>query len=67
LPSGHPEGFIEAFATLYRDFADAIQGADGRTGLLPGIDDGLRSARFIDCAIRSHETRAWLPIAGETR
>jgi predicted dehydrogenase len=67
LPSGHPEGFIEAFATLYRDFADMIQGADGLHGLLPGIDDGLRSARFIDCAIRSNETRAWVPVAGEAR
>jgi predicted dehydrogenase len=66
LPSGHPEGFIEAFATLYRDFADMIHGAD-KDGLLPGIDDGLRSARFIDCAIRSNEARAWLPVAGGAR
>jgi predicted dehydrogenase len=66
LPSGHPEGFIEAFATLYRDFADMIHGA-ADNGLLPGIDDGLRSARFIDCAIRSHESRAWVPVVGEAR
>jgi len=66
LPSGHPEGFIEAFATLYRDFADMIDGAD-KDGLLPGIDDGLRSARFIDCAIRSNDARAWVAIAGEAR
>ncbi|WP_066590303.1 Gfo/Idh/MocA family protein [Sphingomonas pruni] len=67
LPSGHPEGFIEAFATLYRDFADMIDGADDRNGLLPGIDDGLRSARFIDCAIRSNEARAWMSVPGDAR
>jgi len=66
LPSGHPEGFIEAFATLYKDFADMIDGAD-KDGLLPGIGDGLRSARFIDCAIRSNDARAWVAIAGEAR
>lgn len=67
LPSGHPEGFIEAFATLYRDFADRIDGVDDKNGLLPGIEDGLRSAHFIDCAVRSNETRAWVAVAGEAR
>lgn len=66
LPAGHPEGFIEAFATLYTDFADAIHGAgDLLDGLLPGIGDGLRSMRFVDTAIRSHEARAWLPFPGK--
>lgn len=66
LPSGHPEGFIEAFATLYSDFADTIGGKPGRRdAALPGIRDGLRSMRFIDCAVRSHEARAWLPFPGD--
>jgi predicted dehydrogenase len=30
LPTGHPEGFIEAFANIYRDFADAIAGRGRR-------------------------------------
>ena len=68
LPSGHPEGFIEAFATLYAGFADAISGDRSDVdGLLPGIGDGLRSMRFIDLAVRSHEARAWLPFSGATR
>jgi predicted dehydrogenase len=67
LPSGHPEGFIEAFATLYSSFADAILGAEDEiNGALPGINDGLRSMRFIDLAVRSHEARAWLPFPGDT-
>ena len=68
LPSGHPEGFIEAFATLYADFADAIAGAEDKLGgLLPGIADGLRSIRFIDLAVRSNGARAWLPFPGSTK
>jgi predicted dehydrogenase len=63
LPAGHPEGFIEAFATLYAGFADAVAGKqDEVNGLLPGISDGLRSMRFIDLAVRSNEARAWLPF-----
>ncbi|MDH7638349.1 Gfo/Idh/MocA family protein [Sphingomonas oryzagri] len=66
LPSGHPEGFIEAFATLYSDFADAIHGISGRLDtVLPGIRDGLRSMRFVGCAVRSHDARAWLPFPGD--
>ncbi|PIB91598.1 Gfo/Idh/MocA family protein [Caulobacter sp. FWC2] len=65
LPSGHPEGFIEAFATLYAGFADAIEGAqDSLNDLLPGIDDGLRSMRLIDRAVRSNDARAWLAFPG---
>ena len=67
LPAGHPEGFIEAFATLYSGFADAVAGKqDDVDGLLPGIGDGLRSMRFIDLAVRSHEARAWLPFPEDT-
>jgi predicted dehydrogenase len=63
LPAGHPEGFIEAFATLYAGFADAVAGKqDDVNGLLPGISDGLRSMRFIDLAVRSNQARAWLPF-----
>jgi predicted dehydrogenase len=63
LPAGHPEGFIEAFATLYAGFADAVAGKqDDVDGLLPGISDGVRSMRFIDLAVRSNEARVWLPF-----
>ncbi len=67
LPAGHPEGFIEAFANLYRDFADAIGGRQELSGsLLPGASDGLRSLRFIETAVASHAARTWLSFEGET-
>lgn len=63
LPFGHPEGFIEAFATLYSDFADAIAGAPDRIGAtLPGIEDGLRSMLFVEAAVMSSRERSWRPL-----
>jgi len=48
-PAGHPEGYIEAFANLYRAFAAAIRGDDDRW--CPGVTDGLRTMRFIEAVI----------------
>lgn len=66
LPPGHPEGLIEAFATIYADFADAISGRDGLLdGRLPGITDGLRGMRLIDRAVTSSASRIWVDFEGE--
>jgi predicted dehydrogenase len=47
-PSGHPEGYLEAFANLYRDFAAAIRsGETGTAERVPGIEFGLRGMKFI--------------------
>lgn len=60
LPGGHPEGYIEAFARLYLDFAaqiDRHENGDAATladDLLPTVEDGLRGMEFISAAIRSH-------------
>lgn len=56
VPSGHPAGFVEAFANLYRDCADKIQGKD-----VDVIDacEGLASMRFIDAVLRSKESTQW--------
>ena len=69
LPSGHPEGFIEAFANVYRNFADTVRAT--LTGTLPdklaldfpGVDDGLRGMLFIDAVIASAQSsEKWTPI-----
>jgi len=57
-PSGHPEGYIEAFANLYREFAAAIRdGADTAPALgeawFPSLDDGLRTMAFVEAAVAS--------------
>jgi predicted dehydrogenase len=65
LPGGHPEGYIEAFAVLYREFADAlIAWRAGKTNplpaTLPGIVAGVRGMRFIERAIESNRVAGWV-------
>jgi predicted dehydrogenase len=48
-PGGHPEGYLEAFANIYRDFARQLRGEPG--SLAPGIEDGLRGMRLIETAV----------------
>jgi len=52
IPPGHPEGYLEGFATLYNDAADLILGL-GDGALLPGIAEGLDGMWFIDACQRS--------------
>jgi predicted dehydrogenase len=66
LPSGHPEGFIEAFANVYRGvFADIRTRDAGGTvasfdGDYPRVTDGARGVHFIECAVASSAARRWL-------
>jgi predicted dehydrogenase len=65
LPGGHPEGYIEAFAVLYREFADALlSGSAGAPiqlpATLPGIRAGVRGMRFIERAIESNHKESWV-------
>ncbi len=59
LPAGHPEGYLEAFAVLYRNFASALRatlsGADPNPEMLdfPTIQDGVRGMRFISAVVTS--------------
>ena len=59
MPGGHPEGYLEAFANLYRDFARQLRGEAG--SLLPGIADGLRGMALVDLAVTASRTEAgWI-------
>lgn len=58
LPSGHPEGYLEAFATLYAEIAQAIHAMRAGQALpvdvhFPTIDDGVEGLAFIEAALRS--------------
>lgn len=64
VPSGHPEGYLEAFATLYQDFAAVIRGEAGAGEALPGLAEGLEGMRFIQAVLRSsREDGRWTPLA----
>ncbi len=72
VPPGHPEGWIEAFAQLYRDAAELIrariegQAADPRACLLPTVEDGVKGMRFVTAAVASHDAGgSWVRL-GDT-
>ncbi|MCT4717078.1 Gfo/Idh/MocA family oxidoreductase [Enterobacteriaceae bacterium H18W14] len=60
-PAGHPEGYLEGFAQIYREAAVKIRG--GNAPLLPGIVEGLSGMRFIETlrasSDRGGEWMAW--------
>ena len=67
-PGGHPEGYLEAFANIYRNFALTlgckIDGTTPTAEMLdfPGIEDGLRGMAFIDNVVASSQSdKKWTP------
>ena len=66
IPAGHPEGYIEAFAQLYSDFADLIRNKNGSTKIrkiLPNEDDGLHIMKFINgCVYSSNNNSKWINL-----
>ncbi len=68
IPAGHPEGYLEAFATLYSDAADVLDrskaaGMQQDSGLLATAQDGLAGMRFVDACVRSSLAGgAWLSV-----
>lgn len=62
VPSGHPEGYIEAFANIYRNVAYCIQArlsgeqVDPLYEDYPGIDNGVRGMKFIEAVLKSNLT-----------
>jgi len=61
MPAGHPEGFFEAFANLYRNFAYAVKAhMEGKPADpiydFPSVADGVRGLAFIDTVIASNQS-----------
>ena len=68
-PGGHPEGYIEAFANIYRNFAQTllskIAGKEPTPEMLdfPGVEDGVRGMAFIKNVVASGKsTEKWTPF-----
>lgn len=67
-PAGHPEGYLEAFGNIYRNFALTlgckIDGTTPTAEMLdfPGVEDGIRGMAFIDNVVASaHSDKKWTP------
>jgi predicted dehydrogenase len=62
IPAGHPEGYLEAFANLYRNFAMTLRARmegkepDPQHLDFPTIDDGIRGMAFIENAVASSKS-----------
>lgn len=70
IPAGHPEGYLEGFATIYAEAAAAIRARQAGTEpdpavLFPTIADGVKGVAFIEAAVRSsREGARWIALAG---
>ncbi len=69
IPAGHPEGYLEAFANVYKNFVNhlraVIDGVDPDPACLdyPKIDDGVRGMAFIEAVVKSSKYNAtWTQI-----
>jgi len=66
-PSGHPEGFIEAFANIYRNFSYAVNNYKNSIEHdpifdFPTVEDGYRGMKFIDAVIESSKSSKWINV-----
>lgn len=61
IPAGHPEGYIEAFANVYLEFANAIR---KQSSLSASIDNAVRGMAFIEALVESQSNESrWTEIA----
>ncbi len=67
-PGGHPEGYLEAFANIYRNFAFTLQarieGREPKPEWLdyPNVDEGIRGMQFVDLMVEAgyNDTLKWV-------
>lgn len=68
IPGGHPEGYLEGFANIYSEAAEAIMAhrsgeAPGPEVVYPTVHDGLKGVQFVDACVRSsRRDAAWVKL-----
>lgn len=68
IPAGHPEGYLEGFATIYRSFAKELINVKNGKSIsdnpdFPTVTDGVRGMKFIYAAVESSKNNAnWIKI-----
>jgi len=68
IPSGHPEGYLEAFATIYTEAAAAINAAKSGAAVdpavvYPTVDDGVKGVAFVEaCIASSKQNGGWVKV-----
>ena len=59
---GHPEGYLDAFANIYREFADSLKNKSKKRYFYPNEDEGLETAKFINASKVSSKNKRWVKI-----
>ena len=59
---GHPEGYLDAFANIYREFADSIKNKSKKRYFFPNEDEGYETAKFINACKVSSRIKKWVKI-----
>jgi predicted dehydrogenase len=68
IPPGHPEGYLEGFANIYTEAAQAIMAhrngaAVDKQVVYPTVQDGLKGVQFVDACVRSSAKNAgWVKL-----
>ena len=70
-PGGHPEGYLEAFANIYRNFSLTVRAKmNGETPKaewldFPTVEDGIRGMQFIDTVVEAgyNDQQKWVKFA----
>ena len=59
---GHPEGYLDAFANIYREFAASLKSNSKQRSFFPNEDEGFETAKFIEACKISSRKKKWVKI-----
>ena len=59
---GHPEGYLDAFANIYREFAQSLKNKKKSKYLYPNEDEGFETAKFIEACKMSSNQKKWIKL-----
>ena len=59
---GHPEGYLDAFANIYKEFANSLKNKSKKRYFYPNEDEGLETAKFINACKVSSKNKKWEKI-----
>ena len=62
LKFGHPEGYLDAFANIYREFAQSLKNKAKKRYFYPNEDEGFETAKFIEACKVSNRKKRWVKI-----
>ena len=59
---GHPEGYLDAFSNIYKEFAESLLSNRSKKNFYPNEYEGLETAKFINACKISSKNKGWVKI-----